>query len=275
MMTFQCKDGGWAAFDKDCTKGVLEKVPFADHNAMLDPACADITTRIFETFGAIGFPHDHPAIKRAFKFVKREQEADGSWFGRWGVNYIYGTWQVLCGLRAIGRDMGKPYVLRAVDWLKSVQNADGGWGETCESYSNPAKYKAKGPSTASQTSWAVLGLLAAGEENSLAAGRGIQWLLQHQNPDGTWTENQFTGTGFPKVFYLKYHLYRIYFPLLALSMYSQRTRPGHASREANPEPLQEEPRSKRLSSVAPLRQAVVQGLRMLRGTRTAESRFEV
>src|ERR1051325_4306130 len=160
MLAMQNKTGGWASVDKDNDHEIYAKVPFADHNAMLDPACTDITARIFETFAAIDFPHDNEGVKKALKFIKREQKTDGSWFGRWGVNYIYGTWQALCGLAAIGQNPQKPYIHRAVLWLKSIQNSDGGWGETCESYVDPDKHKGKGPSTASQTAWALLGLMA-------------------------------------------------------------------------------------------------------------------
>ncbi|MSR65634.1 MAG: squalene--hopene cyclase [Verrucomicrobiae bacterium] len=265
ILSMQNTSGGWASFDKDNDHEIYAKVPFADHNAMLDPACTDITARILETFKAIDFPRDHECIRKAFKFIKREQKPDGSWFGRWGVNYLYGTWEALCGLSAIGTDMDKPFIRRAVAWFKSVQNADGGWGETPESYADPENFKAKGPSTASQTAWALLGLLAAGEAESIAVERGIQWLMQRQNPDGTWTEDQFTGTGFPKVFYLRYHLYRIYFPLLALSTYYQAKHFGRLAPHEVAQPLELEARSKRVHAMVPLRQAVVDGWRALRG----------
>jgi squalene-hopene/tetraprenyl-beta-curcumene cyclase len=218
MMTFQCKDGGWAAFDKDCTKGVLEKVPFADHNAMLDPECADITARILELLGYEGYSLEHPQVQRALKFVREHQEEDGSWYGRWGVNYIYGTWQVLRGLRALNLDMNQPYLLKARDWLESVQHEDGGWGERCNTYDDPV-FKGQGPSTASQTAWAVMGLLAFDEPNRPSIQRGIEYLIRTQNPNGSWTEHETTGTGFPKVFYLKYDMYRNSWPLLALATY--------------------------------------------------------
>ncbi|HXG49068.1 MAG TPA: squalene--hopene cyclase, partial [Methylomirabilota bacterium] len=155
MLTFQCKDGGWAAFDKDCTKSILEKVPFADHNAMLDPECVDITARILEVMGLEGVGLDNPQVQRAVAFIKKEQEPDGSFFGRWGVNYIYGTWQVLRGLRALNYDMTRPWLVKARDWLESVQRHDGGWGERCNTYDDPV-FKGQGPSTASQTAWAVM-----------------------------------------------------------------------------------------------------------------------
>ena len=221
MMTFQCKDGGWGAFDKDCTKNILEKVPFADHNAMLDPECADITARILELLGYENWPLDHPQIQKAIDYVRAHQEEDGSWYGRWGVNYIYGTWQVLRGLRALKLDMNhQPWLLRARDWLESVQHADGGWGERCNTYEDPV-FKGRGPSTASQTAWAVMGLCAFADPNRPSLKRGIDYLIRTQNPDGSWTEHETTGTGFPKVFYLKYDMYRNAWPLLALATYQK------------------------------------------------------
>lgn len=220
MMAFQCKDGGWAAFDKDCTKGILEKVPFADHNAMLDPECADITARILELLGYENYPVDHPQIQRGIQFVKDEQEEDGSWYGRWGVNYIYGTWQVLRGMRALKVNMNQPWLMRGRDWLESVQRPDGGWGERCNTYDDPV-YKGQGPSTASQTAWAVMGLLAFDDPYRPSIQRGIEYLVRTQNQDGSWTEDEVTGTGFPKVFYLKYDMYRNSWPLLALATYKQ------------------------------------------------------
>jgi squalene-hopene/tetraprenyl-beta-curcumene cyclase len=218
MMTFQCRDGGWAAFDKDCTKGVLEKVPFADHNAMLDPECADITARILELLGLEGYPVTHPQVIKALQYIRGQQEADGSWYGRWGVNYIYGTWQVLRGLRALNFNMNQRWLLRARDWLESVQHADGGWGERCNTYDDPV-FKGQGPSTASQTAWAVMGLCAFDDPSLPSLKRGIEYLCRTQNADGSWTEHEITGTGFPKVFYLKYDMYRNSWPLLALATY--------------------------------------------------------
>ena len=218
MMTFQCRDGGWAAFDKDCTKGVLEKVPFADHNAMLDPECADITARILELLGYEGWSLNHPQVEEAMRFIRDSQEEDGSWYGRWGVNYIYGTWQVLRGLRALNVDMYQPWLIKARDWLESVQHEDGGWGERCNTYDDPV-FKGQGPSTASQTAWAVMGLCAFDDPHRPSLQRGIDHLVHSQNPDGSWTENETTGTGFPKVFYLKYDMYRTSWPLLALATY--------------------------------------------------------
>ena len=218
MMAFQCKDGGWAAFDKDCTKNILEKVPFADHNAMLDPECADITARILELLGYENFRVDHPQVKKALDYIRAEQEADGSWYGRWGVNYIYGTWQVLRGLRALKIDMNQPWLLKARDWLESVQHEDGGWGERCNTYDDPI-FKGQGPSTASQTAWAVMGLCAFDDPDRPSVKRGIEYLVRAQNADGSWTEHETTGTGFPKVFYLKYDMYRNAWPLLAFATY--------------------------------------------------------
>jgi len=218
MMAFQCKDGGWAAFDKDCTKNILEKVPFADHNAMLDPECADITARILELLGYEGWSASHRQIRVAIDYIRKQQETDGSWYGRWGVNYIYGTWQVLRGLRAMNLDMNQPWLLKARDWLESVQHADGGWGERCNTYDDPV-YKGRGPSTASQTAWAVMGLCAFDDPNRQSVRRGIEYLIRTQSPDGSWAEHETTGTGFPKVFYLKYDMYRNAWPLLALATY--------------------------------------------------------
>jgi squalene-hopene/tetraprenyl-beta-curcumene cyclase len=218
MMTFQCKDGGWGAFDKDCTKNILEKVPFADHNAMLDPECADITARILELLGYENWPTNHPQIQKAIDFIRFHQEDDGSWYGRWGVNYIYGTWQVLRGMRALKLDMRQPWLLRARDWLERVQHADGGWGERCNTYEDPV-FKGCGPSTASQTAWAVMGLCAFDDPNRPSLKRGIEFLIRTQNSDGSWTEHETTGTGFPRVFYLKYDMYRNVWPLLALATY--------------------------------------------------------
>lgn len=216
MLTFQCRDGGWAAFDKDCTKSILEKVPFADHNAMLDPECADITARILELLGYEGYEVTHPRIQNALRFIQKSQDPDGSWFGRWGVNYIYGTWQVLRGLRALNIDMNQPWLIRARDWLRSVQLPDGGWGERCNTYDDPI-FKGAGPSTPSQTAWAVMGLCAFGDPDDPWVRRGIDYLVRTQNQDGSWTEEEITGTGFPQVFYLKYDMYRNSWPLLALA----------------------------------------------------------
>jgi len=233
MMAFQCKDGGWAAFDKDCTKNILEKVPFADHNAMLDPECADITARILELLGYEKWSTSNPQIAEALEYLRKQQEPDGSWYGRWGVNYIYGTWQVLRGMRALNLDMNQSWLLKARDWLESVQHADGGWGERCNTYDDPV-FKGQGPSTASQTAWAVMGLCAFDDPNRPSVRRGIEYLIRTQNDDGSWTELETTGTGFPKVFYLKYDMYRNAWPLLAFATYKKiLTRTESAKPEVN------------------------------------------
>ncbi len=222
ILSLQCAHGGWAAFDADVEREPLTHVPYADHNAMLDPACPDITGRVLESicrFPSVrGQPRVENAVRKSVEFLKARQEKDGSWYGRWGVNYIYGTWQTLKGLIAAGENPQAPYLRNAVAWLKSVQHADGGWGESCATYPDPS-LKGKGPSTASQTAWAVMGLCATGEVESEAVNRGIDFLLKTQERDGSWREEEWTGTGFPEVFYLKYHYYRIYFPLFALGYY--------------------------------------------------------
>ncbi len=220
ILSMQCRNGGWASFDKNNTRMVFQYVPFADHNAMLDPPTVDITGRVLEMMAAYGYTKDHPAIKRALKFIRSEQEPDGSWFGRWGVNYIYGTMQVLRGLQAMGVDHHEPYVQQAAEWLRMVQNPDGGWGETCGSYDDP-NIKGLGPSTPSQTAWAIMGLLAANDTRSDSVARGVAYLLRTQKRDGSWDEPSYTGTGFPRVFYLAYHMYRDYFPLIALTEYGK------------------------------------------------------
>ena len=220
IFTMQCKNGGWASFDKNNNRMVFQHIPFADHNAMLDPATVDITGRILEMLATYGYDKNHRAVKRAIKFIRDEQEPDGSWFGRWGVNYIYGTMLVLRGLEAIAVDHHEPYVQQAAEWLRMVQNPDGGWGETCGSYDDP-NTKGVGPSTPSQTAWAVMGLLAANDTRSESVAKGVAYLLKTQRADGSWDEPYYTGTGFPRVFYLMYHLYRDYFPLIALNTYKK------------------------------------------------------
>jgi squalene-hopene/tetraprenyl-beta-curcumene cyclase len=204
--------------DKDGTTRWLEDMPFADHNAILDPTCSDLTARTLELLGYIGFDPKEPCVRRAIQYLVETQDDDGSWYGRWGVNYIYGTWQVLRGLRAIGENMTQDWILRGRDWLESCQNADGGWGETCASYDDPT-VKGKGESTASQTAWALMGICACGDLDRASVQRGLRYLLSTQNANGSWTEPQITGTGFPRVFYLKYDMYRQNFPLLALATY--------------------------------------------------------
>ena len=211
----QNRDGGWGAFDRDNDREIYTQVPFADHNAMIDPSTADLTSRVLEMFGAFGMTAQHPLAVRALDFIWKNQEEDHCWVGRWGINYLYGTWQVLVGLAAIGIPAGDPRVRRAVAWLKAHQQESGGWGETPATYDDP-RLRGTGTPTASQTAWALMGLCAAGELNSPAVEAGLRFLLDTQNDDGSWDEPEFTGTGFPRVFYLRYHLYRIYFPLMAL-----------------------------------------------------------
>ncbi len=219
-LTMQNRDGGWGAFDKDCDKELLTKVPFADHNAMIDPSNEDITARILETFSCIGTDRDAAPARRAVAYLLRAQHSDGSWYGRWGCNYLYGTSLALWGLRRIGENTDAPWARRAAAWIRSRQNADGGWGELPLSYDD-ARHKGRGPSTPSQTAWALMGLMAVGDAASDTVRDGVEYLLREQRSDGSWEERWWTGTGFPCVFYLRYHLYRIYFPLLALSVYRQ------------------------------------------------------
>ena len=220
LKAMQSKDGGWGAFDADNTREVLTKVPFADHNAMIDPSTSDITARVLESFAGLGIRPDSDVHQRALEFIWEDQQTDFCWYGRWGVNYIYGTWQVLVGLIANGIPANDQRIRRAVEWLKVHQQECGGWGETASSYDDPT-LRGTGIPTASQSAWALLGLIAAGEADSSAAQRGIDYLLSTQQPDGTWHEAEFTGTGFPRVFYLKYHYYSLYFPLMALARYAK------------------------------------------------------
>jgi squalene-hopene/tetraprenyl-beta-curcumene cyclase len=219
LISFQNRDGGWAAFDKDVQNPLLENVPFADHNAILDPSCCDVTARVLEILGYLGFRLSHPTIRRAVRFLRMHQEYDGAWYGRWGVNYIYGTSQVLRGLRAIGLDMNESWVLRGRNWLEACQNEDGGWGETVASYDD-SSLRGKGPSTPSQSAWALLGLCAFDDLNRTSIDLGVRYLTATQNPDGSWSESLITGTGFPRVFYLKYDMYRNNWPLMALARYA-------------------------------------------------------
>ena len=220
LFGMQNKNGGWAAFDKDNTKTLLCKVPFADHNAMIDPSTPDLTGRVLESLGRLGFRvGKRKEIDRAVAYLRKEQQADGSWFGRWGVNYIYGTWQALTGLAAVGVPVDDPAIQAGANWLLAHQHSSGGWGESPDSYEDPA-LRGCGTPTASQTAWAVMGLIAAGKANDPAVTRGVQFLLERQRQDGTWFEPEYTGTGFPLVFYLKYHYYSVYFPLMALSLYT-------------------------------------------------------
>ncbi len=223
LLDMQSKDGGWAAFDVDNNWVPLSWVPFADHNAMLDPTCPDITGRVLEALCAGGLDRSHAAVKRGVEYLIRTQEADGSWYGRWGVDYIYGTFLALRGLQAAGENDREAHIQRALEWVRSIQNFDGGWGESCASYDNNTYTNA--PSTPSQTAWAVMALLAGGDTRSSSLHDGIEYLIKTQTGDGTWNEDQATGTGFPKVFYLSYHLYRHSFPLLALNTFL-RTKQG-------------------------------------------------
>jgi len=218
VLAMQNKDGGWGAFDRDNDSEFLCQVPFADHNAMIDPSTPDIAARVVEALAGEGANADNPAIQKAIAFIRQEQEEDGAWYGRWGVNYLYGVWQTLVGLRAIGIPADDPAVKRGVRWLRLYQQECGGWGETADSYEDPS-LRGQGPPTASQTAWALLGLIAAGHADGPSASRGVAYLLETQQADGTWDEPYFTGTGFPRVFYLRYHYYRIYFPLLALAQW--------------------------------------------------------
>ncbi len=217
LLSMQNKDGGWGAFDHENNLNFLNHIPFADHNAMLDPSTADVTARVVESLGHMGWPAKHPVIERARKFLVKDQTDDGSWFGRWGVNYVYGTSGVLRALETVGL-ASLPECERALDWLRCVQNQDGGFGESVLSYYDPMQ-KANGPSTASQTAWGLIGLLAVTGPDDPAVERAVAWLVSHQSSDGSWDEPEFTGTGFPCVFYLKYHLYRNSFPLYALARY--------------------------------------------------------
>ena len=215
----QSRDGGWGAFEADNAYTYLNNLPFADHGALLDPPTADVTARCVSMLAQLGEPADSPRMAAALAFLGREQRADGSWFGRWGVNYVYGTWSVLCALNAAGLAPGDPRVANGVAWLKTIQNADGGWGEDCDSYALDYSGYRPAPSTASQTGWALLGLMAAGEVASEAVARGVAWLAAEQQADGLWGQEHYTGGGFPRVFYLRYHGYPKYFPLWALARY--------------------------------------------------------
>jgi squalene-hopene/tetraprenyl-beta-curcumene cyclase len=216
VAAMQSRNGGWAAFDKDNSKRPLAHIPFADFITPLDPTSPDVTNHAIEFLSEVGGFEER--VREGVEYLKRAQEPDGAWFGRWGVNYIYGTGLVLPALEAAGEDMRQRYIRQAVRWLKSHQNGDGGWGETCQTYDDPS-LRGQGPSTASQTAWALLGLIAAGKEESSEVRRGIGFLLETQTRDGGWEEEEFTGTGFPRAFYLRYHFYPIYFPLMALGRY--------------------------------------------------------
>lgn len=220
LLGMQSDDGGWAAFDVNNNWKLLNKVPFADHNAMLDPTCPDITGRVMEALCRRGLDYQRPEIARAVDYLLKAQKPDGSWYGRWGVNYVYGSFLAMRGLRASRSPLATPAIQSAAAWLRTVQNADGGWGESCASY--PHHRFIGAASTPSQTAWALLGLAAADDRGSPSALRGIAWLVERQKSPGSWDEELTTGTGFPGVFYLTYHLYRHYFPLLALAVWRKR-----------------------------------------------------
>lgn len=241
VLAMQCRNGGWGAFDRDNDKDLLTRIPFCDFGETLDPPSVDVTAHVVEALGLLGFDLAHPVVRRAVTYMRSEQEPDGSWFGRWGVNHIYGTGAVLPALKAVGEDMTAAYVRRAGDWVVAHQNQDGGWGETCASYMDPS-LRGKGPSTASQTGWALMALLAVKSTGyRQPIQRGVDYLMEHQD-EGTWEERYYTGTGFPgygvgarvdldanglsdrlqqgtelgRGFMINYHLYRHYFPLMAL-----------------------------------------------------------
>ncbi len=222
VIGMQSANGGWGAFDADNVALYLNHIPFADHGALLDPPTADVSARCISMMAQLGYRADHPVMSRALAFLRREQEADGSWFGRWGMNYIYGTWSALSALNAAGVDMRAPSVRKAVTWLISRQNEDGGWGEDGATYWNDRRAECKA-STPTQTAWALLGLMAAGEVDHPAVRRGIEFLLRHPRTAGRWVEEWHTAVGFPRVFYLRYHGYARYFPLWALARYRNLT----------------------------------------------------
>ena len=220
LRAMQNRDGGWGAFDKDNDSEFLCQVPFADHNAMIDPSTPDLSARVVEALAAWGLGADDPAQRRAIDYLRATAEPDGSWFGRWGVNYVYGTWQTITGLVAAGVSTDDTAVRAGAAWLVRHQQPDGGWGESPATYDDPT-LRGTGPTTASQTAWALLGLIATGRHDHESVRRGVRFLVDRQQDDGSWDEPEFTGTGFPRVFYLKYHLYAIYFPLLALAQWSK------------------------------------------------------
>ena len=230
VLAMQNDDGGWGAFDRNNNREFLCYVPFADHNAMIDPSTPDMTGRVLEALGKLGRRLGDPAVDRAVDYVRRSQQPDGSWFGRWGVNYIYGTWQAITGLTAVGVPAEDPAVAAGANWLLTHQQASGGWGESPETYEHP-NLRGQGETTASQTAWAIMGLIAAGLERHQAVTKAIRYLTATQNDDGAWDELEFTGTGFPQVYYLRYHYYPIYFPLLALSQWALKVHPKQSGNE--------------------------------------------
>jgi squalene-hopene/tetraprenyl-beta-curcumene cyclase len=222
VIGMQGSRGGWGAFDADNEYYWLEHIPFADHGALLDPATADVSARCLSMLAQLGYEREHPVMARGLAYLRREQEADGSWFGRWGTNYIYGTWSALCAFNAAGEDMQAPHIRKAVQWLESCQREGGGWGEDCATYW-PSRRGLVKAATPSQTAWAVLALMAAGEVDSDAVRRGIDWLLNAPRNGANWHEEYFNAVGFPRVFYLRYHGYCAYFPLWALARYRNLT----------------------------------------------------
>jgi squalene-hopene/tetraprenyl-beta-curcumene cyclase len=225
LVGMQSENGGFASFDVDNTSYYLNEIPFADHGALLDPPSSDVTARVVTALARVGRPEDRAALARAIDYLRREQEANGSWFGRWGTNYVYGTWSVLTALAEAGIALDDAAVRRAVSWLGERQNPDGGWGESNDSY-EPGRAEQGAPSTPHQSAWALLALMAAGEARSDAVRRGIEYLLRTQRPDGLWSDPSFTAPGFPRVFYLRYHGYCAYFPLWALAAYRNSTAAG-------------------------------------------------
>jgi squalene-hopene/tetraprenyl-beta-curcumene cyclase len=223
LLGMQSANGGWGAFDRDNTRRLVNEIPFCDFGEVIDPPSADVTAHVIEALAALGGGRSG-AVRRGLRYLRREQRPEGSWFGRWGVNYVYGTGGVLPAMHAAGVDLSLPHARRAVRWLAGRQNEDGGWGETCGSYDNAAE-AGRGPSTASQTAWGLMGLLCsngmAGDRPATESiARSVRYLVESQEEDGQWREPQFTGTGFPGDFYIKYHLYRNYFPLMALGRYA-------------------------------------------------------
>jgi squalene-hopene/tetraprenyl-beta-curcumene cyclase len=220
IVGMQSENGAWGAFDADNHYDYLNNIPFADHGALLDPPTEDVTARCISMLAQVGETVDKSeAVARAVDYLRRTQMEEGSWYGRWGMNYIYGTWSVLCALNAAGIDHASPEFRKAVAWLVKIQNADGGWGEDGSSYKLEYRGYEPSPSTASQTAWALLGLMAAGEVDHPAVQRGIGFLSRTQGSDGFWNEPRYTATGFPRVFYLRYHGYAKFFPLWALARY--------------------------------------------------------
>jgi squalene-hopene/tetraprenyl-beta-curcumene cyclase len=224
IVGLQSHNGAWGAFDADNEYYYLNHIPFADHGALLDPPTEDVTARCVSMLAQLGDTMEtSPPVRAAVEYLRRTQLADGSWYGRWGLNYIYGTWSVLCALNAVGLDHGAPAMRKAAAWLISIQNEDGGWGEDGSSYKLDYRGYERAPSTASQTAWALLGLMATGDVGDPAVERGIAYLMRHQGGDGFWDEARYTATGFPRVFYLRYHGYPKFFPLWALARYRNLT----------------------------------------------------